>query len=119
MDVAEAIAKVKEEQMQKDLAEAKADAKNLEIFNDCLSRYTAAMRTQLIENGSFYSKSHLNQIHENTKINCLSKVKFVELEINYEKTMFNILFLLISSMQNEIAVDEIQCWKFVSKIVLI
>lgn len=72
--VSKAIADAKTEEIQKALADARADAKNLELYTDCLNRYTNAMRNTLMENDSFYSKSILDEIHENAKKNWISKV---------------------------------------------
>lgn len=69
-----AIDEAKAQQIQKALDEARIDTKNLELYNNCLNRYMNSMCKTLIENDSFYSKSVLNEIHENTKRNWLSMV---------------------------------------------
>lgn len=69
-----AIEEAKAQQLQRALDEARIDTKNLELYNNCLNKYTNSMRKTLIENDSFYSKSDLNEIHENTKRNWLSMV---------------------------------------------
>lgn len=75
---AEAAAQAREDakadEMRKAVIEAQADIKNMQLYNDCLDRYVNSMRRSLTESETFYSKSHLDEIHENAKEKFLSKV---------------------------------------------
>lgn len=71
---AKAIEDAKAEEMRKAVIEAKADVKNMHLYNDCLDRYLNSMRRSLNESDTFYSKSHLEEIHENLKEKSLLKV---------------------------------------------
>lgn len=72
---AKAIEEAKAEAMRKAADEAKADVKNMHLYYDCLDRYMNSMRRSLNDSDTFYSKSHLEEIHQSAKEKSLSMFK--------------------------------------------
>lgn len=71
---AKAIAKVKEEEMQRKLKAAEADMKNLQIIATCLNSYKASMQKFIYSTDTFFNQAELEQTHENAKADALAMV---------------------------------------------
>lgn len=74
---ANSIAEAKAKEMERILAETTADKNNLELYNECLNGYTLSMRQKIMQNDSFFSKSELDGMHENTKRTWVMKVRTI------------------------------------------
>lgn len=83
---ARAKAEAKAEELQRVASEARANANNLQLYNDYLNRYINSMRQFLMQSADPYSKSVLDQQHENWKESYMSKVLysiFLRIQIYY------------------------------------
>lgn len=71
---AKAIAKVKEEEMQKKLKAAEADMKNLQMIATCLNSYKASMHKFINSTDTFFSQGDLEKTHESAKADAIAMV---------------------------------------------
>lgn len=72
---AKARAEARAEELERAVAEANADRKNIILYNECLNRYTNSMRKSLKEVESFYNQLDLQRIHDDAKRNVLEQVR--------------------------------------------